>query len=88
VRKEYRHTSKPLTLAIGVDSFLVPGDASPKVFLQIWDTSEEAQPCNEGEGGFNNILVDETDIDPDRVAKVIKEHGFSVPPVELFEVFD
>ncbi len=88
MRKDYLHATKPLGLAVGVDQFLVPGDTSPRVFLQVWSTSEEEQPCNEGDGGFNNIIVDEKDVDADRVVSVIRQHGFVVPPVDLIEIFD
>jgi hypothetical protein len=77
-RQEFTHPDRKLRLALGLDSFLVPGKSGPKSFLTIWDTSEDEQPCNEGEGGFNNILV----------SRIAKNHGFTVTGPEIYDIFE
>jgi len=86
MRIEYQHPTEKKSLSIGTDQFLEPGDSSIKTFLQVWDMSNFDQPCNEGAGGFNNILVSETDVDMERMIEVINQYGFDVPPVDLFQI--
>jgi hypothetical protein len=87
-RREFAHPDKKLCLALGLDSFLVPGEAGPKSFLTIWDTSEFDQPCNEGEGGFNNIKVARIDLDADAASRIVRRYGFTITGPEIYDIFN
>jgi hypothetical protein len=89
VRKEFPHPSKPLAIAFGVDNFLKPGTPGPHTFVQIWDTSEFDQPCcNDGEGGFSNIIANVIGLDFDAAHELSCQYGFMVLEEEIFEIFD
>ena len=87
-RKEFDHPEKKLRLALGLDPFLVPGQPGPKSFLTIWDTSEDDDPCDEGEDGFKNILIKRVDIDPDSALRLARHHGFIVTGSEIYDIFN
>jgi hypothetical protein len=74
------------SMAFGVDSMLEPG--ATHTFVQVWDTSEEPDPCNEGEGGFNNILVAEQDVQEERVVALARQHNIPLEPTKVWETFD
>lgn len=73
-------------IAFGVDTMLKPGETH--TFVQVWDTSEERQPCNEGPEGFNNMLVSEWDISEERVVEPARQYGIPVKNIEIWEAFD
>ena len=73
-------------IAFGVDKALEPGEHH--TFVQVWDTSEEEDPCNEGDGGFNNILVSEWDVAEERVVALAQQHGIPLEPTSVWEAFD
>ena len=74
------------SMAFGVDFAKQPG--TPHSFVQVWDNSEEESPCNEGEDGFNNILIDEWDIQEERVVELAQQHSIPIDPTEVWETFD
>ena len=73
-------------IAFGVDNMLEPG--TPHTFVQVWDSTELDEPCDEGEGGFCNILVSEWDVSEERVIQLAREHALSVDLHEIYRVFD
>lgn len=83
-RIERTHGNK--SIAFGVDNTLQPG--VPRTFVQVWDTSEDEEPCNEGPDGFNNLLVDEWDVPEERVIKLARIHGIPLDPQEVYGTFD
>lgn len=79
-------SSGNISLAFGVDFGLEPGTA--RSFVQIWNNAEEKQPCNEGEEGFNNILVNEWDISQERVLELARQYQIPLTEQEVFKVLD
>jgi hypothetical protein len=73
-------------LAFGVDVNLEPGKTH--TFVTVWDTSEFDEPCDEGEGGFNNILVSEWDVPEERVIALARQFGIPLHKVEVYETFE
>lgn len=75
-----------MSITFGVDDAMEPGTSH--TFVQVWDSTEFDQPCDEGKGGFCNILVSEQDVDEGRVIQLAKEHSLPLDPVEVYRVFD
>jgi len=73
-------------MAFGVDARMEPG--SSHTFVQVWDTAEEESPCNEGEGGFNNILVSEQDVSEERVVELARQYEIPLNPTQVWATFD
>ena len=73
-------------IAFGVDTMIEPGTIH--TYVQVWDTSEEAEPCNEGPEGFNNILVEEHDIPEERVVALALQHGIPLEVTRVWKAFD
>ncbi len=73
-------------MAFGVDFGFQPG--TPCSFVQVWDTTEDEKPCNEGDEGFNNVLVNEWDVPEERVVALAREHNIPLDPCNVWEAFD
>ena len=75
-----------ISFAYGVDINKGPG--SSVSFVQVWDNTEETQPCNEGPDGFNNILEYIEDVDADMVVRVANRYNIPILFADAYQVLD